>query len=85
MCLDVECISSRCRHCTYIRRRGNFLPTKLGRRILDPRLWYVRPNEPDWPYAEDKRKLLPLQASYMQGYTQACQDRQAQAQLARAA
>ena len=80
VCLDLECISSRCQHCAYMRHRGSLLVTKLGRRIVDPRLWYIQPNEPaaDWPYVEDKLKLLPLQASYVQGYQQACQDRESQ-------
>ncbi|KAI0749528.1 hypothetical protein C8Q80DRAFT_1269393 [Daedaleopsis nitida] len=74
VCLDYECTGGRCEFCTYLRRQnGDVLRTKLGRRLLDQRLCNVnlKVDEPDpqWAFVEDKRRLLPMKAAYLQAWS----------------
>ncbi len=62
----IECPGSRCANCTFLRFGGNLLAAKIGQRTTNARLLRVTPRS-DWPYVEDKRRVLALRESYRRG------------------
>ncbi|RPD61132.1 hypothetical protein L226DRAFT_612843 [Lentinus tigrinus ALCF2SS1-7] len=62
----IECTGFRCANCKALKFSGNLLAAKIGQRTANARLLRVTPHS-EWPYVEDRRKVLRLQDSYRRG------------------
>ncbi|KAI0711907.1 hypothetical protein C8T65DRAFT_739368 [Cerioporus squamosus] len=69
----IECSGSRCANCAFLRFGGNLLAAKIGQRTTNARLLRVTPQS-DWPYVEDKDKVLALREAYRSGLERALKE-----------